>query len=128
MKKILIFLIVTFLFADNKELVKEYEEMFKKISEKRIGLDEKEIERVKSPFVLVAKNTNELNISKKINNYILEAILNNKVLINGKWYKLYSKIGDAKIISIKHDSVLIKGDNYTQKLMIRKKNEYISIK
>ncbi len=129
--KIFLFILslMTFLFSYSEDLVKEYKEMFEKISQKRVGLDEKEIEKVKSPFVITTPKgqKSNLKIIQKVN-YTLEAIVNDKVLINGKWYQLYSNIGDGKIISIKNGIVLIKGNNYLKRLTIRKKNEYIFIK
>ncbi len=129
--KIFLFILslMTFLFAYSENLIKEYKEMFEKISQKRVGLDEKEIEKVKSPFVITTLKgqKNKLKIIQKVN-YTLEAIVNDKVLINGKWYQLYSKIGDGRIISINNGIVLIKGNNYLKRLTIRKKNDYIFIK
>ena len=117
-------ILVSFLYGGNKDLIKEYKEMFEKISQQRVGLDESEIERVKSPFVKTGKVKEE----KKADKLQLEAIFGQKVLINGKWYKLYSKVGKAKIVAIRNDTVILKDDETIKKLKLRTKNDFISIK
>jgi len=143
MKKILlpcmIALVYTNLFAkasldDKAYLIKEYKEMFKKISQKRIGLDESQISQVSPPFVMIVKKSKESAKAKNKGNtpkavaLHLEAILGKSVMINGKWYKLYQNIGNFKIISVTADSVYLKGEGVKQKLTIRKKNANITIK
>jgi hypothetical protein len=115
---------------DKSYLIKEYQDMFQKISQKRVGLDEGEIIKVKPPFVKVVKKngTKSAEKIKKEKPLVLEAILGKQVLINGHWYKLYSHIGDYKIVSIINDSVYLKGNGTKLKLTIRKKNANIIIK
>ncbi len=60
MKKYLILSIVTTaIFANatshHDNLVAEYKNMFEKIGEKRIGVDESDIDALKAPFVTVEK-------------------------------------------------------------------------
>jgi len=140
MKKfILIYFTVLSLFAntdakdtpkDKSYLIKEYQEMFQKISQKRIGLSDSEIVKVKPPFIKVVKKKGIKSANKvqKIEPLVLEAILGNRVMINGKWYKLYQSVGSLKIISILEDSVYLKGLGTKQKLTIRTKNANITIK
>ena len=115
-------------------LVKEYQEMFEKISQKRVGLDESEIVKVKEPFLTLKKKKTAQNKSgtkianKKENSLILEAIFNKKAMINGKWYSLYQSIGDKKIVSISGNYVWLKTVSGREKLTIRTKNANISIK
>jgi hypothetical protein len=115
---------------DKTYLIKEYQEMFMKISQKRVGLDESEIVKVKPPFIKIVKKngTKSAVKNKKEQVLVLEAILGNRVMINGTWYKLYQNIGDYKIVSIIGDSVYLKGNGTKQKLTIRKKNANITIK
>ena len=117
---------------DKEQLVKEYQEMFKKISQKRVGLDESKIVQVHSPFVKIVKNkkgTKSANTTKKVQNVLtLDAILGKSAMINGKWYKLYQKVGDMKIVAIRANEILLRNSSETKKLKIRTKNENIKIK
>jgi len=137
MKKIFIMcFLATVLFAnaDKSYLIKEYQEMFQKISQKRLGLDERAIAQVQPPFVKVVKkkkqgNKNSKGIKKSAKKIlVLDAILGNKVMINGKWYKLYQKVGDLKIVAIRGDDVFLRGNGRKEKLTIRTKNANITIK
>jgi len=131
--------IVAFANVDNnlevqnkQELVKEYQKMFEKISQQRVGLDEKEILSVKQPFITIKKKTNKDGINSAVKSkkksFVLEAIFNNKAMINGSWYKLYQNIGDSKVVKITSSYVLIKTPSGTKKLTIRNNNASISIK
>ena len=115
---------------DKNYLIKEYQEMFQKISQKRVGLSDSEIAQVKTPFIKMAKKKGIKSANKvqKKETLVLEAILGNRVMINGKWYKLYQNVGNLKIISISENSVYLKGFGTKQKLTIRTKNENITIK
>jgi len=115
---------------DKTYLIKEYQEMFKKISQKRVGLSESEIEKVNQPFIKTVKKKGikSANKTKKSLSLTLDAILGNKVMINGSWYSLYQNVGDLKIVSILGDTVYLKGNGTRQKLTIRKKNANITIK
>ena len=140
MKKILIGLsLATYLIAnvdknssieDKSYLIKEYQEMFQKISQKRVGLDDSEITKVKPPFIKIVKKSGTKSAEKKKKEQVLvlEAILGNRVMINGNWYKLYQNIGDLKIVSIRGDDVFLRGNGIKVKLTIRKKNANITIK
>ncbi len=115
-------------------LIKEYQEMFQKIAQKRIGIDEDSIMSVKPPFVTVLKKKKKKDILKNDKKVfskptlVLEAIFNNKVMISGKWYKLYQKIGENRIVAIRNDYVIIKSPTKKLKLSLRTKNENIKIK
>jgi len=135
MKKIFMIIIATLsLYAsidDKEKLIKEYQEMFQKISQKRVGLSEDQIVKVKPPFVKVVKKSgtkSAVSTKQKASPLVLEAILGNRVLISGKWYKLYQKVGGLQIVSISGDNVYLKGQGTKQKLTIRKKNANITIK
>ena len=102
---------------------KEYDNIFEKISETRVGIKNKEIEKIKNPFIVIYKQSADSNKTKKKIVYVLDAIFNNKAMINGKWYKRYSKIGTYKLIKIKKSSILLRNTNKTKELFIRNKNE-----
>ena len=116
--------------SSKEELIKEYREMFEKISKKRVGLDEDEIEKVQQPFLTIkkkSKKTSTKNIANQ-NTITLNAIFNKKAMINGKWYSLYQKINGKKIIKITDSTVWLKDTTGIEKLTIRIKNANISIK
>ena len=142
MKKILLYsLSATLLMAnspqsenidDKQSLIREYQEMFQKISQKRVGLQDSQIAKVKPPFLKIVKKKKgtksaSRDANKKVQ-LVLEAILGNRVMINGNWYSLHQSVGSYKIVSIKDDTVCLKGDTTKLKLKIRKKNANIIIK
>jgi hypothetical protein len=112
---------------DKTYLIKKYQDMFQKISQKRVGLDESEISLVKTPFIKLMKK-GEVKGAKKKRVFLLEAIFGNKVMINGSWYSLYQSIDNYKIVSISGDSVFLKGKEIKIKLTLRKRNANITIK
>ena len=118
-------------------LIQDYKMMFERISQKRIGVHEKEIERVKPPFIRLTKEEEKKIVVKKDGTkvavkqeYTLQAILNDRAKISGKWYKKGDAIGDYLLATIKNDVVFLqsKTDDFKKRLTLRKKNEKISIK
>ena len=123
------------LIDEPNSLVKEYQEMFKKISEKRDGLSPENVVKVKSPFIKIVKKKKGTKSASKEKQpekvvLILDAIVGKKAMINGVWYKLNQKIADAnmKLVAIKDGSVLLQDAQKTHKLTIRKENANIIIK
>ena len=120
--------------SSKANLVKDYQEMFEKISQKRVGLEENEIVKVKQPFLTIKKKKTSSSKSgtkiatKKTNSLILEAIFNKRAMISGKWYSLYQSVGDKKIVSISDNHVWLKTVSGREKLTIRTNNANISIK
>ncbi len=118
-------------------LIKDYKMMFERIGQKRIGADEKEIEKVNPPFIRLTKEEAKKIVVKKDGTkvavkqeYTLQAILNDRAKISGKWYKKGDAIGDYLLATIKNDVVYLqsKTDDFKKRLTLRKKNEKISIK
>lgn len=88
--------------------LERYDKLFKAINKKRYGLTEKEIEKTKSPFVLVKQkivSADGNNTSEPV--YILKGIINDRANINGRWYKLNDTIDEYKLTKIKSNSVTI---------------------
>ena len=113
-------------------LIKEYKEMFSKISRKRTGVDEVKIDNLNSPFLQVKKSVVnvERNVTKSgyVQPFSLQAIFGHKVKISGSWYKLGDKVNGMKLISIKGNHVWLKNEKFRKKLIMGSKNEKISIK
>ncbi|MCI6217996.1 MAG: hypothetical protein MR629_05660 [Helicobacter sp.] len=51
---------------------------------------------------------------------VLEAIMNNKALLNGRWYKPKDKINGFEILKITKDSILLERNGYKQYIRIKK--------
>ncbi|MFK5881867.1 MAG: hypothetical protein QM482_06600 [Sulfurospirillum sp.] len=103
---------------------KQYNKIFERISETRIGVAAKTINKIKNPFVVIYKKAGDTNKTKKAKIiYNLDAIFNKKAMINGKWYKKRAKIGAYRLIKIKKRSVLLRSQNTKKELFIRKDNE-----
>jgi len=118
-------------------LIKDYKMMFDRIGEKRIGAPEREIESVKPPFIRLTKEEVKQVVVKKDGTkvavkkgYELQAIMNDRVKISGKWYKLGDKIDDFILATIKNNAVFLQSqtDEFKKRLTLREKNEKISIK
>ena len=136
MKRLIIVpLLASYMFAssDTRQaaLINEYKNMFEKIGEKRIGVDERDIDALKSPFVKVKKK----NISSDApiekggeQSFVLQALLNKSAKINGKWYRLHEKVHGMKIVSIRSSHVWLRNEEFRKKLILGTKNENISIK
>ncbi len=124
------------LFASNashrEALVSEFKNMFERIGEKRIGVDEEKINSLHAPFVTVAKKSNpkptQGTTKKSEPSFVLQAILDKSAKISGKWYQLHGKVNGMKIISIRDNYVWLKNDEFRKKLTLGSKNEKISIK
>jgi hypothetical protein len=124
-------LFISLLQADELSWV---DEQIKAISPKRVGIDEKSISKVKSPFIYLAKNR-VIKKSTKVKRstpkkyyhakkrvyknrtkqrhkrLILDAIMNNSALINSHWYKLGDSINGYKISTIESNSILLTKGN-----------------
>ena len=127
MKYLLLYLFISIINLEANEL-SWVDEQVAAIKPKRIGVSKSDILSLKDPFiiyktvekidengkkstVIIKKDLPELelsskNIEPKVK-LILQAIMNQSVLINGKWYKLNDKIGRYKVIDIKSSLVIL---------------------
>ncbi len=137
MKKLIILpVLAIYLQANDSRLamVSEYKTMFSKIGEKRVGVDVRKIDALSSPFVKVKKPKavkvvdGETIEEVVIPEFVLQAIVNKKVKISGKWYKLGDEVGDLKVSSIHKGIVWLKSSDYKKRLTMRKENAKFSIK
>ncbi|HHD77704.1 MAG TPA: hypothetical protein ENK97_02855 [Campylobacteraceae bacterium] len=116
-------------------LIEEYKMMFSKIGEKRIGASTREIEAVRPPFIRLSKEEAKKVVVKKDgtkvavkSGYVLQAIVNDRAKINGKWYKKGDRIDDYTLVSIQSSGLFLQNNEFKKRLTLRKKNEKISIK
>jgi len=105
--------------------------MISKIKEEREGISLSKLEGTLNPFILVEEKKEE-NLTKKEKpkalkivivepTYNLEAILNNAVFINKKWYKRGDKLGAYRIGYISQADVELIGKEKRKTLTLKKK-------
>ncbi len=132
MKKLWILpLLALYLHSDNNRiaLVAHYKSMFEDIGKKRTGVDDNNINRLKSPFVVVKKpKIKSDGNSTKETGQVLQVIVNNRAKISGKWYGVGEMAGEMKVVSIFKDEVTLKNDEKTKRLKMRNRSEKFSIK
>ncbi|MBN1840306.1 MAG: hypothetical protein JW802_09735 [Campylobacterales bacterium] len=105
--------------------LKEYDKLFEKIAERRLGADVIMINELKNPFIVIMETSqdgdvNQTNVEPL---YTLEATLNQKAKINGVWYKKNDSIGFFKVTNISHDRVILQNEIEKKELVIRTKDE-----
>jgi hypothetical protein len=114
------------------DLISEYKDMFKRISQKRVGVEESKIDNLASPFIKEERKVEKVVSTDKkekfVEPFLLQAIFGNRVKISGQWYKLGENVNGMDIISIKQNHVWLKNSEFRKKLTMGNKNEKISIK
>lgn len=123
------------------------DEQVSAIKPERVGVSKSEIAAIKDPFiiyntiekidkdgkksvVIVKKDLDKIKFPKeeKKVRLILQAIINNSVLINDKWYKIGEKIGKYTLKDIrgtlvmlvyKKKKLVLSTDTYTQNLKFK---------
>ncbi len=106
--------------------VKEYDVLFDKIAEKRIGVDSESINRMPNPFISAQATTaidGDSNETRAELVYVLEATLDDKAKINGEWYKKNELVGSYKLVNVDHNTVTLKNENEKKELAIRTKDD-----
>ncbi len=108
----------------------DIDQLIEKVKQKRVGLDPQKIKKLKNPFVnekkliKIIKKKIEKEIKKKKRKiFRLQAIFNDRAKINGRWYKLGSKIEGFKIVAIRENYVILQRGNKTLKLFLHKKRK-----
>ncbi len=101
--------------------VKEYDQIFSKIANKRVGIDAKSINEMNNPFVVQSfeQNKNDSYTPVQELEYALEAIVDRKVKINGKWYWINERIESFKITKITQKSVVLANELEQKELFIK---------
>jgi hypothetical protein len=138
---LLTLLITTQLFSNDLSWV---DEQIEAIKPARVGISEKEISKIKDPFIFLHKN----NDSKKVQgtkgispasysgykkvvkrrtiHFRLNAILNKSAMINGKWYKQGNYVYGYKLAKVNRNTVLLTRKN--KKLLLSTKSRSKKIK
>ena len=135
-------LITTQLFCQELAWV---DEQIEAIKPERVGVSQKEISRIKDPFIFLHK-TDDSKLSKtkkgispaaysrykKVSkrrtiHFKLEAILNKSAMINGRWYKQGSYVYGYKLAKVDRKSVLLIRKNKKLLLSTRSRSKKIKI-
>ncbi len=116
--------------ADKEALIAEYKDMFQKISQKRIGIDESKIDKLAKPFLTEKKvvEVKQKKESKHSEPFELQAIFGKRAKISGNWYKVHDEVNGMKVVIVGDGFVWLKNDQYRKKLTMGNRNEKISIK
>ena len=101
----------------------------------RIGVSEASIDSLNNPFMFtytVKKNHKLIHVAYKhryhrIRPLRLMLIINNKAMINNRWYNLNEKLRGYKIISITPDEVTLKNRYRVKILSLRKNRNNVKI-
>ncbi len=133
MKKILIITLPIYIFAislSHKEITK----MVESIKVERAGLGLNVLDNTPNPFAIEKKVVKEepkkeievkkVKIIKEPEEvYELMAILNNRAFINGKWYKIGSKLGTYTIKAIGERTVILRNIRGEKRLKIKEREK-----
>jgi len=121
----LLFLLAQHLYSNELTWVDEQVEAIKP---PRIGISEKEIDKIKDPFIFLVKEEDKVEkstkkSSKKAHKRVhfvkkhyskklhLEAILNKSALINQRWYKEGQWVYGYKLVKVNRTSVVLQKQN-----------------
>lgn len=139
LKKLLLALMVsggTMLWADTT--IKQIDRLVQDIKEERVGLTPQQIESAKDPFVYFGAKSSKgfvptarpttVKVGKKRYRFTLTAIVNDRVKINRRWYRVGEKIYGFKIVRVANGSVYLqKGHESIRIFMHRRPNKKIKL-
>ena len=152
MKNILLILslfIITHAIANELEWV---DEQIQAIKPPRNGISKSQIDMIQNPFIFLKKELKEKpgtkavvtnksysskkyvsksttnKVSKQSTSFSLDAIINKSALINGKWYKLHSKIGKYTLSSVDGTSIILSYKDQELLLTTRSKTKKLKFK
>jgi hypothetical protein len=116
-------LFMTYLYADVE--MNKIKMMIEKIHEKRKGVDLKNMESIKEPFMELKKQSNITISTSNENNenskFFLHAIMNGKAYINNGWKSVGDKISGFTLKFIGNKGVVLQDGNQIKKLLFNKK-------
>lgn len=106
-----------------------YDEKFNLLSQKRVGLSDKEIISLRNPFSPAKDKVIEEEVAPdELIGKELTAIIGDRVRINNEWYSLGDNMGSFKILSLIEDGVLLENQNGKLELKLKKGNKNVTIK
>ncbi len=134
-----ILILISFLYAEVKSIstddidIQKYDMLFQNIDKQRVGMKDSVLNRVRSPFVSkrilhILKDKNAtISSTKKRDVFRLYGIINNRVKIGRRWYKIGSKAFGYRVYKIKNSSVILKRKRKKIELFLRKRDGKIKI-
>ena len=122
MKKIIIIIGIITSYAFAEITLKEIDAMIDKIKKPRDGILLEALSQTPDPFKKLIKDTNSTQsiIKKKQQDFSLNAIMNKKAFVNGKWYSKDQVISDYKIVFIGSKGVVLSRERDIIKLFLQK--------
>jgi len=113
----------------------EITNMITQIRKERVGIDLKQLNSTKNPFIVNKIEEKKEEVKKKVVKakkavvvekvYKLDAILNHAAFINKKWYKRGDKIDQYVVQSLSKSSVVLKSKSGVKKTLSMKKKKNI---
>lgn len=141
--KTLYIVIALFISTLNANELAWVDEQVEAIKPPRQSISNKEISKIKDPFIFLIKNEEDIKDKKTVkkaavrHRYIkkrhtrkfsLEAILNKTALINGRWYKNGSSIYGYKLEIVDLNTVVLKRNNKKILLSTKSKSKNLKFK
>ena len=139
MRVVILFVIPIYLFSTSLSH-NEITKMVEGIKVERKGVELDILNETPNPFFIVKKKVVKKPPKKVVKPkkpkkiipiveevYNLTAILNHRAFINGKWYKVGSKIGDYTVYAIGDSSTILKSKKGTKRLIIEKRKSKFDI-
>lgn len=115
------------------EQIKKYDEIFTAINQKRLGLEDKDIEGTTSPFVSnqisseISTDSNETYDDSDSNSLSLKAIFGDRVKIGRSWFKEGDTVGSYILKKINKNSAILANENETIDLNLTQGNANVII-
>ena len=152
MKNILLILSLFIATCTIANELKWVDEQIQAIKPPRSGISKSQIDMIQNPFIFLKKELKEKpakkaltskrstiskqsiskstsnQVSRQTTSFTLSAIINKSALINGKWYKLESKVGKYTLSSINTGSVILTYKNKELLLSTRSKTKKLKFK
>jgi len=143
MKTILFSILISIALNLSANDLKWVNEQIQAIKPPRLGMDTKELSKLKDPFSYISKRrakyaktysksskkSQKANLNANLNNkFNLSIIMNKSARINGKWYRIGENISGYKIAKIDSFSVQLIKNKKNFLLSTRSKNRNINFK
>ncbi|BBG65686.1 hypothetical protein NNO_0983 [Hydrogenimonas sp.] len=113
--------------------INDIDKLVNDIKQERVGLKDSEIRTAKDPFVYSNGKMGRVlqtdkSVKKRHYRFFLSAIINDRAKINGRWYRLNSRIGGFRISGVGKDYVLLTRKNERIRIFLnRSKSKKIKL-
>ena len=104
--------------------INDIDKLVNDIKQERIGLKDSEIRSAKDPFIYpngkLGRIIRPSKTVKKHYRFVLSAVINDRVKINGRWYGLNSKINGFRLSRVGKDHVLLTRKNERIRVFLKR--------